>query len=243
MWKAADGRPFANSENHYPTGELECLGALAGKPGFSHNWRTETTRHTIDGQNLERTWIIRKKAYVLGLDWPKDTITLAQVLAVEQAVRGMNEAWWELGDHISVAIGPDTYEPFILDLSCAMHRPGAVGCYKPDDWWRMSAWLKWLGFNRLVQLREDGRHVIYPGLVATKARDYWPGKEWVHIYASRNRPMSGVWARIKDAHYVDGDYSTQGVFTWVVTPTLIPNDKVASYELTWAWSPLEMDAL
>jgi hypothetical protein len=239
VWKPCDGRPFANSDGHYPTDELTALAALSGKPGFPQNWRAVTC--TNDG--LERTWIVRKKAPVLGQDWPKRSVRLEQVLRVEQAVRSMNEAWWELGDGISVALDPDTYEPYLLDLSCAMHRPGAQGCYKPDDWWQLEAWLKWLGMDRLVNLRNEARSFLYPGIIARKERQNWPGDEWIHVYASRNRPMSAVWARIEDAHYIDSDYAETGVWTWAVTPEPVPDDKVFSYELTWAWSPLDYEVL
>lgn len=237
VWKACDARPFANAEGHYPTTESEALEALAGKPGFPRNW--EKMASVNDDLGLERMWIVRKVTYVLGLEWPQDTIRLEQVLAVEKAIRSMNEAWWELGDHISVALDPDTYEPFILDLSCATYRPGGVGCYKPDEWWRLSAWLKWLGFDRLQKLRVDGRHVVRHGMLRTTDVP----ETHVHVYASRNRPMSPVWASIPDAWYEDADYNDTGVWTWICTPGPLAQDKIYSYELTWAWSPLEMEDL
>ena len=70
--------------------------------------------------------------------------------------------------------------------------------------------------------------------------DYWHG----HVYASRNRPISSLWAclsadraNVLGAVYVDANYAETGVWTWVVTPAQLDERTVRRYELTWAWSP------
>ena len=67
----------------------------------------------------------------------------------------------------------------------------------------------------------------------------WPGREWVHVYASRNRPMSASWARIDKAHYIHASHYSELVHTWVVTPEPLNKETMRKYELTWAWSPLQ----
>ena len=64
--------------------------------------------------------------------------------------------------------------------------------------------------------------------------DYWHG----HVYASRNRPISGLWASVPGAVYVDADYAKTGVWTWVVTTVPLDDKTVRRYELTWAWGPI-----
>lgn len=244
VYKPLDGRPYANSEIHTATDELEANCAMAAITG-QRNWWTETTSHTRDDETIERRWLVRKRAFVLGQgDWKVRDIKLEQVLQVEQTIRAFNEAWWEIGDDISVAFDLQSYEVFILDLSTAFYRPGATGCYIPDDWWRVQKWLGQLGFENLLNLRKYGKRVaplpcgdkfLNRG---TLGEVEWPGREWVHVYASRNRPMSAVWARIDKAHYVQSDYRETGVHTWVVTPEPLDDDTLYKFELTWAWSPL-----
>ena len=246
VYKPLDGRPYANSEVHAKTDELEACCAMAAITGH-RNWWTETTVHEKDGEVVERRWLVRKRAMVLGKDWKTSEITKDQVLQVEQIIHQFNEAWWEIGDDISVAFDLQSYEVFILDLSTAFYRPGASGCYTPDDWWRMQKWLEQLSFENLLNLRKGGKRVVplpcgdkflERGLLGEVVD--WPGREWVHVYASRNRPMSTTWARIDKAHYVHAkSYSEFGVHTWVVTPEPLNTDVMFQYELDWAWSPLQ----
>ena len=63
--------------------------------------------------------------------------------------------------------------------------------------------------------------------------DYWHG----HVYASRNRPISSLWADVPGAVYVDANYAETGVWTWMVTPAPLDDETVRRYELTWAWGP------
>ena len=65
--------------------------------------------------------------------------------------------------------------------------------------------------------------------------------EWVHVYASRNRPISPTWASVPQAHYVHDDWGKTGVHTWVVTPEPVSDKKIFDYELTWAHGPLIYD--
>ena len=57
------------------------------------------------------------------------------------------------------------------------------------------------------------------------ASTYW-------VYGSPCRPMSGAWARIPDARYVNANYSQDKVHTWVVVPARLERSIIDSYELT-----------
>ena len=102
--------------------------------------------------------------------------------------------------------------------------------------------MEWLGFDRLVKLRRDGRKVI-PDLIRMHEQlesGEWPGKEWRHVYASRNRPMSPAWAsRVRDKHFVHSNYGKTGVHTFIVSDEPLDDDVIYAYELTWTWSPLK----
>lgn len=233
VWKPLDGRPYGNARCHVHTNELECLQRMAGQPCFPINWRVEQV--TRDG--LTRRFLVRRKSRVLGSTYEKGRLNLENAYLVEKGIRLLNAADWEVNDEISVAFDPATYEPFILDLSIA----GEASTHFPaDEEWRTLRWFRWLGYGWVADLREAGKRIVptfLPLLDRLEGKEHWPGKEWVHVYASRLRPMSGSWARIKDAHYVNSDL--RGVHTWVVVPKPLTAEVVGSYQLVWAWSPVQ----
>jgi len=63
-------------------------------------------------------------------------------------------------------------------------------------------------------------------------------RTYVYVYASCNRPMSYLWARIDGARYLDADTSQSShVHTWVVSDHLLDDETVRRYELTFAYRP------
>jgi len=63
-------------------------------------------------------------------------------------------------------------------------------------------------------------------------------RKYVHVYASTNRPMSSIWAKIDGTMFLGADLAREPrVHTWVVAWRELSVDEQARYELTWAWSP------
>jgi hypothetical protein len=230
IWKPLDGRPYANCENHYPTREAEVLELMAGKPLFPRNWRIE--------ERNGRRFLVRKRAFLIPDAVPYSELSLDQVLFVEQAVRDLNRAKWEIGDLISLAVDPDTYDLFFLDLSAA-HPQDGQGCYRADEEWRIREFFKLCGADRLSKLRNHARHVLL--------NDLWmlEHPEHRHVYASFNRPISGLWASIPgDPEYIHNQYAdwTESIpHTWVITKEPLDQETMQRYELTWGWSPIHND--
>lgn len=229
VWKPLDGRPWANADYHVPTREAECLELMAGEPAFPRNWRVEEAGTvTVDGVAYTRWWLVRAKAWVVPDDWPARALRLEHVLEIEQGLRLLNARGWTIGDSLKVAIDREG-RPFVLDLSCAWPDSQA------DDEWRFLKWAEAMGFERLVRLRQKARHLVSSLAFADEhGHDYWHG----HVYASRNRPISGLWADVPGAVYVDADYAATGVWTWVVVPEPLGDETVRRYELTWGWGPI-----
>lgn len=228
VWKPLDGRPYLNADCHVETQELEVLEAMAGLPGFPRNWRVE--------ERNGRRFLVRPKSIILT----PEQIKAEYAKMIEQAIRQLNSQFWVIGDLISVGFDRASLSPFIVDLSAA-HKEEKP--WPADEEWRILAWLKWAGFKGLAKLREMARSVAHPEtslLVKLGAVDdlEWPGEEWQHVYASRMRPISTLWANIPQAHYVSSSWSETGVHTWVITPGPLAEDVIYRYELTWGWSPI-----
>jgi len=238
VYKPLDGRPYANAECHLPTEEAECLEAMAGQPCFPRNWRVETR----DG----RRFLVRKKAYVI--DNPRK-LEVSELLLVEKAIRELNRRGWQISDSISLAYDADTYELFILDLSCAYRIDGHLS-YHYDENWRILKLFKQAGFDRLAAIRERGQHIFhdplhFEALVDRDVRDFH------FLYGSFNRPLSRVWATLPadvvliDSHrwYAEIDnlirQHTDGVpHTWIVSPSPLDEDLLCRYELTLCWEEI-----
>lgn len=231
VYKPLDGRPYANCPGHVPTQEVECLEAMAGQPGFPRNWHVEE----ING----RRFLVRPKCLTIPDDIPYSHLNTNRLLQVEQMVRGLNKAGWELNDPISLAIAPHDYDPFILDLSAAFYRgPGDKGCYSADDEWRVLKFFEDCKADLLIKLRNNARHAVneYEWLIE------YP--DYRHVYGSFNRPMSDWWATIETEHaYIqnpDPNWTDAVPHTWVVTKTPLPQDVIDKYELRWGWSPIHV---
>jgi len=228
VWKPLDGRPWANSENHYPTQEAECLEAMAGELLFPRNWRVE--------ERNGRRFVVRKKAHLIPEDVDYRHLTNEQILLVEQGIRNLNQHRWEIGDSIALAIDPDSYELFLYDLSTA-HKMNGVGCYAANEEWRILQFFEVAGATLIKLLREKGRDCN--GRLIEMMTHRHAG--YIHTYASFNRPISGIWASIPDARYIHEDranWAEAVPHTWVLTQETLDEDVLSRYELRWAYSPL-----
>jgi len=240
-WKPLDGRPAPNAYYHIPTREDVVLELMAGEPGFPRNWRVEETPVVVRGQTYTRRWLVRAQAYPLpSEDYPE--ARLDHVLTIERGIRRLNERGWSIGDHLTVAIDADTYEPFVLDLSAAHpYTPMQPAEFMDED--TLYAWAAQVGAEQLVAFRGAGRHLVW-GRMGDRL---WPrtaaGKldsRYAHVYASTLRPL-GSWAKLPGAYIVPPDaedHATLRVHSWAVTTEPLPEDTIQAYELTWAWSPL-----
>jgi len=247
VWKPLDARPHPGADCRLSTNEAECLEEMAGRPGFPRNWR-------IEEQNGRR-WLVRPKCWL----WPQDKESglradLDAILLVESAVRDLNAHGWEAfgSDVPQLAYDPDG-NWFILDLSAA---------FKPSKWqtdWhgdreRVLKWFGLVGYEHLADLRRRGRQVQHNIALSSIIQrddkepyradavfygiDHESRKQYTYIYASRNRPMSTLWARIDGARFLDADMTkAPPVFTWVASNRPLTDDEISRYELTYVYSP------
>lgn len=225
VWKPLDGRPYANCENHFPTQEDEALLALSEHPWYPKNWRTEVRNN--------RRWLVRPTCYQLD-DVLTSGIKRDFVLKLEDAVRFANGKGWFINDYLSILIDPNTYQPFIGDLSCAQYR-------------NTPTHLDWEG-DRVERFLEDWKcDVVFNERRNTESfymhawahdRDF---KEVQYIYGSFNRPLSRMWATLpKDAVLFDNDQGnwTKGIpWTFITTTEPLSDELIHRYELRWCWSP------
>ncbi len=222
VWKPLDGRPYANCPNHYSTLEDIALEEMADQPCFPRNWRVEECNG--------RRFLVRPKAIVIT---PKELLP-SQALKIEQAVRSLNRAGWEIGDAISLGLCPVARQYFIMDLSNA-HR-----MIRADDQWRIEALFKDADLDHLAHLRRNA-HEALCGLEFAGNIPAGYG----HIYASFSRPLND-WAYIPDAVYLyPSERPNKGAgipHTWVVTSESLGAGILQRYELHWGWSPIREEA-
>ena len=230
VWKPLDGGN-AHDGPHYATLEAECLEEMAGQPGFPRNWRVEK-------QNGRR-WLVRNVALVYGQDFPRGEAPSELGEFVEMVVRALNTKGWELGDAISLAFDKDTYEWFILDLSCAARTYAKATAW--DDEWRIWKWWEDEGWTGLLKARQAARHVV--SSIQT-LYDYEIPTGWKWVYASRSRPLSLTWAhKLRGkAALVPGDVAEHRVHTWAVTEGELDAEIVHDYELVLGWWPWDTPA-
>ncbi len=231
VWKALDGRPYANCDYQYQTQEAELLEVMAGRPLFPRNWRIE--------QAVGRSWLVRQRATVVE----PTQLHRKALFRIEASVREANALGWEIGDVITLARDPETFELFILDLSCAHHLTG-TGAFAADETSRILRLFEAASAFGLVELRRSARHLISPFAFLDRHPELssadW--REWRHVYASYYRPISKTWAaRLpQDAVLEDvRDRTPDLPHTWIVTRQPMDPDVVRAYELEWGWSPIE----
>jgi hypothetical protein len=106
-----------------------------------------------------------------------------------------------------------------------------------NEEWRTLKFFRLAGYERLARLRERGWHVV--------DKAFWDGdaaRDFEHVYASFNRPLSLMWARfdvpVKLVDEERGDWPEGIPWTWVLTPERLPEQVLFDYELEWAWSPV-----
>jgi hypothetical protein len=229
VYKPLDGRPYANCEYHYPTHEAECLEDMAGQPGFPRNWRIEE----VNG----RRFLVRPKCMTVPLDIDYRSLNKEHLLYIENAVRLLNRAGWEINDPISLAVDPDHYKPFILDLSAAQKLPN-VGCCVADDSNRIERLFEDCGADLLVKLRRNARKIV----ATCKWLIEHPRHR--HVYGSFSRPIDGLWASIPhNPQFVHAEPGAANwteciPHTWVVTVEPLDDNTINHYELRWGWSPV-----
>ena len=244
VWKPLDGKCAGGTER-YPTYEAECLTEMTGKPGFPANWRVE--------EQNGRHWLVRPKCLL----WPQDKDRLMghpPYRLVEDALFAMNEAGWEYNDLPQLAYDwLVTAEWCLLDFSIA-HKPDKWQTNWHGDFDRVMKWYRLMGQDWIADLRQRGKHHVYhaiqlPEFCNAKEEPYnvldafYPltkeqRREYVYIYASTNRPMSYLWARMDGVRYLGADTSKRGhVHTWVVCDHLLDQETVNRYELTFAYRP------
>ncbi len=237
VWKSLYGRPYVNAEHIYRTREVEFLAIFADKQLFPKNWRVERSN------NLE--WLVRKEAFVLKKN-DYETLENKTLLIVEQTVRKVNEQGWALNDYITLLIDKETGLFFIGDLSTVNQDTHA------DDELYITRFFELCNKKNLIKLRENGKHILhelhYSYLIDTKPitiDNYLPPniEEYKHIYASFNRPINGLWASLPNVIYKhesapNWSHDVMIPWTWVISKEPLPDDKIYSYELTWAWSPI-----
>lgn len=224
VWKSLDGRPFANCPNHYSTEEDVVLEEMADRPLFPRNWRVEE----VNG----RRFLVRKEAHVID-DF--SDLDEREILKVEQAVRTLNATGWEVGDPITLAKERKSYQLFILDLSNA-HKMKGSGAFAANEEWRIHKLFEQANLHWYVNLRTHARHVLTNIDFFERKRD-----GYIHVYASFNRPIDGMWASIPNALYIHTEKANwlEGMpHTWVVCKSLLDNEIIRRYELRWGWSPI-----
>lgn len=224
VWKPLDGRPFANCEHHYSTQEDEVLELMADKPLFPRNWRVAEANG--------RRFLVRQKAHIVEDFTDLDD---KQVLQVEQAVRFLNAAGWEIGDPITLALDPKTYRLFIVDLSNAHPRTG-TGAFAADDSWRIESFFKMAGREWFAKFRRNA-HEAACGLEFFEQLK----RGYAHTYASFNRPIDGGWASIDDVLYIHtekANWPEAKPHTWVISKSPLDDETLRRYELRWGWSPV-----
>jgi hypothetical protein len=239
VYKPLDGRPCPNADAHYPTNEAVCLGAMAGQLLFPRNWWTAT----LNG----RAFLVRPVCQVLPRDLPWSTLTEADALRVEGAVRALNEAGWEMNDPVNLGRDPEG-QLFLMDFSAA-HHVGTDASHGADELWRIDRWLTEAGFTRLQALRDAARAVLAPMrwrltyhqtlqhvyvCPDPAAAEAVPGSRYLSAEDAAEFWLSSAHDR-REQRRAEFQAVTPG---WLVTPARLADTIVERLGLTWGWSPL-----
>jgi hypothetical protein len=83
----------------------------------------------------------------------------------------------------------------------------------------------------------ERRSVHTPEMLAVLRDSYMGDLTGYHVYGAPMRPMSGSWARIDGAVFINADKSTTGYHTYVVVPELLDRDTIERYELRFVSGP------
>lgn len=245
VWKPLDCLPYPNSDARVPTMEAAVLDAMRGEPGFLQDW-------AVCKRNGRR-WLIMPRLWF----WPQNRDVLSPppmeaFLLIEQCMRKLNEAGWEYNDLPQMAYSQE--EGWLLVDFSAAHKPQMWRKGWHGEEWRVARWWELMEKPRVAALRTRGKSVahlvqfpdffgrhdtepLYLEAAFYKVSDEARRKH-VHVYASTNRPMSSIWAKIDGAAFLGADANLEPrVHTWVAARRELTDDEIARYELTWAWSP------
>lgn len=228
IYKPLDGRPHAGADFHCDTREADALTVATGLPGFPPNW-------WVEEQNGRR-WLVRERARPVLDAEGCCTLTEAQVIDLEQGLRGFNGRYWEVSDHLLVLWDHRNRMPFFADLSNAqpMRAGQAHLCANDTD-----RWLNWLdahGFTRLAALRRAGQAAISAAHLHAVGLKAWERLDLAWAYhhpAPEGPPLTGL-ADLLAATIPD----PQGG-AWVVTDRKVRPPLASQLDLTWAWGPIE----
>lgn len=238
VYKPTDaGHP---GEDRSLTTEVEVLREMEGQPLFPKNWTLATVTDPATG--LERTFIVRKKAPLLGQTILWQDVRTKTALAVEAGVLALNAANWEVNDQLLIGLDRDHhYEPFIVDMSIAQ-RMGPKP-FPADDEFHIMEWLD-LAAPRLAKLRKNGRkallNLVDDTLGPPMDLDEWrEAHRYKFCYASFSRPASGTWMNLDTPFRVaHQERSNQTVtpHSWIFTKQQVTPEKLYSYELELAYA-------
>jgi hypothetical protein len=85
---------------------------------------------------------------------------------------------------------------------------------------------------------EVGRRATHtPALLETLRNSYMGDLSAYHVYGAPMRPMSGSWARIDGAVFINADKSRSGYHTYVAVPMPLEKGMIESYELEFVSHP------
>lgn len=235
VWKPLDVMPYPNAECRIESRELEVLELMKGQPGFPHNWRVEKAN--------DRKFLVRRFCHVIGERISYKVMGLSQILEIEQWLRNLNSQYWEIHDHLTVAYDRAIDAFFILDLSAAQpmgNSKSVNSIYVANDTSYFYAFAKKCGYETLVNLRWAAKHLTnsIEWLKMELDENSPITDKHRHVYASKNRPINGMWCKIDGALFFDADKRETGVWSWVVTPEVLSEETLKRYELTLGYSPI-----
>lgn len=234
VWKCLYGRPFINSDVIVRTQEDKFLNEFADLPYFPRNWKVEQANHLW--------WLVRHEAYYFDAEDYKD-IDDGTILEIEQTIYKVNSRGWSIGDYITLLIDQNDYHIFIADLSTACQDTQA------DDWDYIEKFFKLCKRERFVTLRNNARTILhdlhYNTLLFNKDgyalndEQLKKVREFKHVYASFNRPISSIWASLGKViykHEAFANWENMIPWTWIITDEPLSDEKINNYELRWGWS-------
>jgi hypothetical protein len=91
--------------------------------------------------------------------------------------------------------------------------------------------------SRVFQFELECRASHTPEMLAVLRNSYMGDLSAYHVYGAPMRPMSGSWARIDGAVFINADKSTSGYHTYVAVPELLDRDTIERYELRFVSGP------
>lgn len=91
--------------------------------------------------------------------------------------------------------------------------------------------------KRVFQEELEKRAVHTPEMQVLLRDSYMGDLSAYYVYGAPMRPMSGSWARIDGAVYINADKQTTGYHTYVAVPEALDKEVIERYELTFVSGP------